>query len=115
MFITGTDEHGEKIASAAAANGSTPKDHCDVVSQAYKNLWADVMFRFASWLEISVIFLSLGQVIAVEYSYSVLAIRVFTTVRHRLRQVHTDDRRQARSDSEGVLFAGSFQWRHLPS
>ena len=43
MFVTGTDEHGEKIAAAAAANGSSPSDHCDVISQAYKKLWTDVM------------------------------------------------------------------------
>lgn len=44
MFVTGTDEHGEKIAAAAAANGSGPREHCDVISQAYKNLWKDVTF-----------------------------------------------------------------------
>lgn len=44
IFITGTDEHGEKIATAAAANGSSPNEHCDVVSQAYKALWKDVYF-----------------------------------------------------------------------
>lgn len=43
IFVTGTDEHGEKIASAAAANGSNPREHCDVVSQAYKTLWKDVI------------------------------------------------------------------------
>lgn len=39
IFITGTDEHGEKIAISAAARGSSPSDHCDVISQAYKALW----------------------------------------------------------------------------
>ena len=42
VFITGTDEHGEKIATAAAAQGSDPSEHCDVISQAYKTLWKDV-------------------------------------------------------------------------
>lgn len=41
-FITGTDEHGEKIATAAAGSGSSPHEHCDVISQAYKALWEDV-------------------------------------------------------------------------
>ncbi|KAF5742661.1 methionine--tRNA ligase mitochondrial [Tripterygium wilfordii] len=41
-FITGTDEHGEKIATAASALGSTPTEHCDVISQAYKALWKDL-------------------------------------------------------------------------
>lgn len=42
IFITGTDEHGEKIATAAAASGSSPAEHCDTVSRAYKALWRDV-------------------------------------------------------------------------
>ncbi|KAG5237604.1 methionyl-tRNA synthetase family protein [Salix suchowensis] len=41
IFVTGTDEHGEKIAAAAATAGSTPSQHCDVISQAYKTLWKD--------------------------------------------------------------------------
>jgi methionyl-tRNA synthetase len=43
IFITGTDEHGEKIATAAMAQGSTPPDHCNAISQAYKTLWKDVI------------------------------------------------------------------------
>ncbi|KAH8497116.1 hypothetical protein H0E87_019711 [Populus deltoides] len=42
IFVTGTDEHGEKIAASAAAAGSTPSEHCDVISQAYKTLWKDL-------------------------------------------------------------------------
>lgn len=42
IFVTGTDEHGEKIAAAAAKSGSTPSDHCDNVSLAYRSLWKDV-------------------------------------------------------------------------
>lgn len=44
IFITGTDEHGEKIATAAAANGSSPSEHCDVIAQSYRTLWKDVIF-----------------------------------------------------------------------
>jgi len=42
IFITGTDEHGEKIATSAEASGRNPKEHCDVISSSYKMLWADV-------------------------------------------------------------------------
>lgn len=42
IFVTGTDEHGEKIAMAAAASGYKPAEHCDIVSQAYRGLWKDV-------------------------------------------------------------------------
>jgi methionyl-tRNA synthetase len=42
IFITGTDEHGEKIATSAEASGRNPKEHCDAISSSYKMLWADV-------------------------------------------------------------------------
>jgi methionyl-tRNA synthetase len=38
-FITGTDEHGEKIAQAAAAAGRSPQEHCDIVAAEFKALW----------------------------------------------------------------------------
>ena len=41
-FITGTDEHGEKIALAAAQRGLAPKQHCDDVVASYKELWGEV-------------------------------------------------------------------------
>ncbi len=41
-FITGTDEHGEKIALAAANRGLAPKEHCDDIVASYKGLWKDV-------------------------------------------------------------------------
>ncbi|XP_024020474.1 methionine--tRNA ligase, chloroplastic/mitochondrial [Morus notabilis] len=50
VFVTGTDEHGEKIAAAAAANGSSPREHCDVISQAYKNLWKDLDIAYDKFI-----------------------------------------------------------------
>ncbi|CAA2940801.1 methionine--tRNA ligase, chloroplastic mitochondrial isoform X2 [Olea europaea subsp. europaea] len=50
IFITGTDEHGEKIASAAAANDSSPSKHCDSVSQAYKPLWRDLDIAYDKFI-----------------------------------------------------------------
>ncbi|PON56583.1 Methionyl-tRNA synthetase [Parasponia andersonii] len=50
IFVTGTDEHGEKIAAAAAAAGSSPKEHCDVVSQAYKKLWKDLDIAYDKFI-----------------------------------------------------------------
>lgn len=50
IFITGTDEHGEKIAAAAAANGSSPAEHCDTVSRAYKDLWGDLGISYDKFI-----------------------------------------------------------------
>ncbi len=43
-FITGTDEHGEKIALAAEKRGMAPKEHCDDIVASYKDLWKQVRF-----------------------------------------------------------------------
>ncbi len=38
-FLTGTDEHGQKIERSAAAAGLTPKKLVDQISPEYKTLW----------------------------------------------------------------------------
>ena len=39
-YLTGTDEHGEKVMNAANANNVSPKDWCDrLVESAWKPLW----------------------------------------------------------------------------
>ena len=38
-FLTGTDEHGDKIAQAAAAAGISPRAYADRVSAAYRDTW----------------------------------------------------------------------------
>ncbi|KAL6526573.1 Methionine--tRNA ligase, chloroplastic/mitochondrial [Orobanche gracilis] len=50
IFITGTDEHGEKIASSAAANGSGTSEHCDLISQAYKSLWTELNISYDKFI-----------------------------------------------------------------
>lgn len=42
LFVTGTDEHGEKIALSAADKGKTPQEHVDFVAEEYKSLWEKV-------------------------------------------------------------------------
>ncbi|MFM8937296.1 MAG: methionine--tRNA ligase [Vulcanococcus sp.] len=39
LFITGCDEHGQKIQRTAEAAGLSPQAHCDAVSQQYRELW----------------------------------------------------------------------------
>ena len=38
-FLTGTDEHGDKIAQAAAAAGVSPQAYADRISAAYRETW----------------------------------------------------------------------------
>eukprot|EP00877_Chromochloris_zofingiensis_P009988 jgi/Chrzof1/5242/Cz15g18150.t1 len=45
-FLTGTDEHGEKIALAAAARALTPQQHCDAVVEDYKSLWTKLNISY---------------------------------------------------------------------
>ena len=39
FFLTGTDEHGQKVAGAASAKGRTPKEHADIMVENFKALW----------------------------------------------------------------------------
>ena len=41
FFLTGTDEHGQKIEQSAKAKGKTPKEYADEVSGKFKALWDD--------------------------------------------------------------------------
>ena len=40
MFLTGTDEHGQKIERVAAENGVTPKEYVDRIAMNFKSLWS---------------------------------------------------------------------------
>jgi methionyl-tRNA synthetase len=39
FFLTGTDEHGQKIERAAQAAGKTPQQYADEISAEFRNLW----------------------------------------------------------------------------
>ncbi len=39
-FLTGTDEHGQKMADAAAKNGATPREWTDRVSERFREAWS---------------------------------------------------------------------------
>ena len=39
MFLTGTDEHGQKIEQKAAEKGVTPKEYVDEIVAIFKKLW----------------------------------------------------------------------------
>jgi methionyl-tRNA synthetase len=41
FFLTGTDEHGQKIEESAKARGKSAKEYADEISAKFKNLWDD--------------------------------------------------------------------------
>ncbi len=42
FFLTGTDEHGQKVLEAARARGMSPKEHCDDMVGVWKQMMADL-------------------------------------------------------------------------
>jgi methionyl-tRNA synthetase len=38
-FLTGTDEHGQKVQEAADKGGVSPQEHVETYSQAFRDLW----------------------------------------------------------------------------
>lgn len=38
-FLTGTDEHGQKVQKSAEARGLSPKEHCDEYVERFKDAW----------------------------------------------------------------------------
>lgn len=49
-FITGTDEHGEKIELAASARNLEPLAHCDELASQYQDLWAKMDIEYDSFI-----------------------------------------------------------------
>ena len=42
FFLTGTDEHGDKIVRAAKKEYTTPRDYVDKISSLFRNLWPEM-------------------------------------------------------------------------
>ncbi len=42
FFLTGTDEHGQKVEQAAQDRGKTPKEHSDLMVENFKSLWGSL-------------------------------------------------------------------------
>jgi methionyl-tRNA synthetase len=42
FFLTGTDEHGDKVVEAAAASGKDPKSYADEISDLFRNTWPNL-------------------------------------------------------------------------
>jgi methionyl-tRNA synthetase len=42
FFLTGTDEHGDKVVEAAAAAGKDPQSYADEISNLFRNTWPNL-------------------------------------------------------------------------
>lgn len=50
FFLTGTDEHGDKIARSAAKEGLTPKALADIYSDEFKYLWNLLDVKYSEFI-----------------------------------------------------------------
>lgn len=50
FFLTGTDEHGQKVEKAAEQKGLTPKQHADIMVGNYKKLWLKLDIRYDAFI-----------------------------------------------------------------
>lgn len=42
FFLTGTDEHGQKVLQAAQQAGKDPQEFCDELAEKFKQLWKEL-------------------------------------------------------------------------
>lgn len=49
-FLTGTDEHGDKISQAAAANNISPGNYVDKISGLFRKTWEDMGIEFNDFI-----------------------------------------------------------------
>ena len=49
-FLTGTDEHGQKIEQSAKQRGKNPKEYADEISATFKTLWDDFEISYDQFI-----------------------------------------------------------------
>ncbi len=50
FFLTGTDEHGQKIEEAARKRGKSPKEYADEISSKFKALWDEFEISYDKFI-----------------------------------------------------------------
>jgi methionyl-tRNA synthetase len=50
FFLTGTDEHGQKIEEAARKRGKSPKEYADEISAKFKGLWDEFEISYDKFI-----------------------------------------------------------------
>jgi len=55
MFLTGTDEHGQKLQEAAAEQGLEPQEYVDQMVVGIKDLWKLLDISYDQFIELQMI------------------------------------------------------------
>ncbi len=50
FFLTGTDEHGQKVQQAADKRGMKPQEHCDLYSKRFLEAWGQLNIGFDKFI-----------------------------------------------------------------
>ena len=50
FFLTGLDEHGQKVQQAAESRNITPQEHCDDMAPKWKKLWEKLHIQFDDFI-----------------------------------------------------------------
>jgi len=49
-FLTGLDEHGQKVATAAAKSGVSPIEHCDAMELKFRKVWDELNIQYDDFI-----------------------------------------------------------------
>lgn len=50
FFLTGTDEHGQKVEKAAREKGRTPQEHADMMVRNFRTLWKELNISYDAFI-----------------------------------------------------------------
>ncbi|MGD8210403.1 MAG: methionine--tRNA ligase [Desulfobacterales bacterium] len=50
FFLTGTDEHGDKVVRAAKKENMTPRNYVDAISQLFRELWPELGIKNSAFI-----------------------------------------------------------------
>ena len=70
FLLTGTDEHGQKIAQSAELRGKTPKEYADEISGKFRTLWDDFDITYDKFIRTTDVEHKLGVQKAFETMYN---------------------------------------------
>ena len=59
FFLTGTDEHGAKVADTAASVGKEPQEFVEEIAQNFKDCWGKLDINYSDFIKIYSIFLAI--------------------------------------------------------